>query len=150
MIFLFCTLFLQSCVTKVNHHGYIFDKTMIAKIKEGSTTKNEVLEIFGSPSDQSKFGEETWHYISYQTISKTFSMPKINKAEILTITFNNDLVKKVSNKHLDKSSIAELKLDKDRTQTITSTQTTISHFVKNFRKYNQNLQHKKNRRPSGI
>lgn len=150
MIFLFYTLFLQSCVNKVNHHGYIFDKSMISQVKIGSTTKEEVINIFGTPSDQSSFGQDSWYYISYQTLSHTFRQPKISQAQILTITFVNDIVKSINNSQLDHTSIAQLNLEKERTESINSSQHVISHFMKNFGKYNGKGALNRPRKPSGI
>ena len=66
---IFTILFFQlnSCGLKVvENHGQIYEKNVdFNELQIGKTTKNEVVEMLGSPSTTSNFDkEQSWIYIS--------------------------------------------------------------------------------------
>ena len=56
-------------------------------IEIGHITKNEVVELLGSPSSVSPFSDDTWYYISERTKTVAFFEPEILERKVIVITF---------------------------------------------------------------
>jgi len=78
-------------------------QSVSAKIKNGKTTKNEVLALFGNPVRETTTGsnEEQWLYSSYKSdmtaltyvpIINLFSSGADTQSKSLTVTFKGDKV----------------------------------------------------------
>ena len=48
-------------------HGHSLDESQIAKITPGSTSRQQVLQLMGSPSALSAFDDAAWYYVSQRT-----------------------------------------------------------------------------------
>lgn len=79
---------LSSCSPKVENRGYVKQVDWKDAVKVGQTTKQEVLDQFGSPSAKSTFGPETWYYVSSRKESVGFLKPEIVEQETADITFD--------------------------------------------------------------
>ena len=61
--------------TGVEQRGNLPAEDKIAEIHPGSTTKDEVIKILGSPSSVSVFNDKSWYYISRRTGQSLSSIP---------------------------------------------------------------------------
>jgi outer membrane protein assembly factor BamE (lipoprotein component of BamABCDE complex) len=61
------TVLAAGCARSVEQRGNLPEQEKIAEIHPGSTTKDEVIKILGSPSSVSIFNEKSWYYISRRT-----------------------------------------------------------------------------------
>jgi len=79
---------LSGCSPTVETHGHSLDEAQIAKIKSGNTSRQEVLQLMGSPSALSTFDDEAWYYVSQRTEKKSFYQEDVVDQEVVTITFD--------------------------------------------------------------
>lgn len=71
--------------------GHIFDEEMIAKIKPGMDGQ-QVLQTIGTPSTVSTVGNQTWYYISQDTVQRLkFMAPTVTNQRVLAINFTKNL-----------------------------------------------------------
>lgn len=92
---------LAACAPKVKDEGYIRDEATKSQITVGQTTKDQVRELFGSPSAQSTFGDDAWYYINERQQAWGFFKPHVVAQDTTRITFDkNGVVSKVENYNL--------------------------------------------------
>ena len=68
----------MSCAPSVEQRGNLPNPDKIAEIHAGSTTKDEVAKILGTPSSVSVFNnDKSWYYISRRTAQTAFFEPDV-------------------------------------------------------------------------
>ena len=80
---------LAGCSPTIETHGHSLDEEQIAKIQPGSTSRQEVLQLMGSPSSLSTFDDAAWYYVSQKTEKRSFYQEGVVDQEVLTISFDN-------------------------------------------------------------
>ena len=95
---IFTILFFQlnSCGLKViENHGQIYGKNLdLNELQIGKTTKNEIVELLGSPSTTSNFdNEQSWIYISSEFKKFVFLDGSNTDQKILILSFNQNTLK---------------------------------------------------------
>lgn len=96
VLFSVCTL-LSACSTRVEDCGYSFGdlgdaEKKIASIKVGRTGEIEVLQLLGSPSTISNFGQDKFFYIESKMAQEAFYRPRLLQQKVLEISFDNHVV----------------------------------------------------------
>lgn len=81
---------LLGCSPTVETHGHSLDEAQIAKIKPGSSSRQEVLQLMGSPSSLSTFDDKAWYYVSQRTEKKSFYQKDVVDQEVVTVTFDEE------------------------------------------------------------
>ena len=121
--------FLSACSSDVFlvHNGNMPTDDKIAQISKGQS-RDEVLDILGSPSAVSTLNANEWLYMSSTVRKVAFLKPKMLQRDVLTIAFDeNGQVNKISK--LDKNDGQNLKIDKDET---TSNEHDLGFFKRYF------------------
>jgi outer membrane protein assembly factor BamE (lipoprotein component of BamABCDE complex) len=85
-------LVLVSACTNISSHGIDTDYNLAKQFKPHITSKEDVVNIIGSPAFKSELLPETWYYSKTKHKSIAFFKPKIIEQEILAIEFHNDKV----------------------------------------------------------
>ncbi|BBK42378.1 outer membrane protein assembly factor BamE [Allostella vacuolata] len=86
---LFCAGLLGSaCSPIVNQHGHLVASEKLAEIRPGTTTKDEVRRILGSPSTLSTFNDGSWYYVSRRTSQVAFFAPSTEDQQSIAIDFD--------------------------------------------------------------
>jgi outer membrane protein assembly factor BamE (lipoprotein component of BamABCDE complex) len=98
-------LCLTDCgIKRVDDRGYRDADLSIGSIKEGASTREDVMAALGSPSTQSDFGPETWYYVSTVKESEAFFKPTITQQKVLRVQFSDaGVVQKIENYDLSQS-----------------------------------------------
>lgn len=97
-------LLLAACSPIVDNKGYVKQKELKEHIHIGQTSKQEVLEAFGSPSSQSSFGAESWYYVHSRKETTAFLKPEIVEQEVTRIEFDaKGIVSKIDGYGLDQA-----------------------------------------------
>ncbi len=92
-------LLLAGCVVSEDQRGNLPDPDKLAEIKPGTTTKEQVVKILGSPSSESTFDDDTWYYISRKTKQVAFFSPEVLDQQVFVIDFtDNGIVKDIGHK----------------------------------------------------
>jgi outer membrane protein assembly factor BamE (lipoprotein component of BamABCDE complex) len=94
-------LALACCSPDIEQRGDLLTHDQIAQIHPGKTTKDQVVEILGSPSSVGVFNPNAWYYISKRTSQTSFFLPKTTDQQVLVLDFNKDgVVEAVDHKGL--------------------------------------------------
>ena len=115
IFFLFFSILCVACSSDIfiEHNGNIPQDEKIAQIKNGQS-KQEVMNILGSPSLKTGLSDNHWIYMSSKTKRIAFLNPEELERQILAITFDDGVVSKIETKTLaDGNDIA---IDQDVTQ----------------------------------
>jgi outer membrane protein assembly factor BamE (lipoprotein component of BamABCDE complex) len=91
-----------SCAPAVEQRGNLPNADKLAEIHAGSTTKDEVAKILGTPSSVSVFNnDKSWYYISRRTSQTAFFDPDVLDQQVYIVNFDDQgIVKAVDHKVL--------------------------------------------------
>lgn len=94
---------LVSCAPAVDQRGNLPNPDKLAEIHAGSTTKDEVAKILGTPSSVSVFNnDKSWYYISRRTSQTAFFDPDVLDQQVYIVNFDDQgVVKAVDHKVLE-------------------------------------------------
>jgi outer membrane protein assembly factor BamE (lipoprotein component of BamABCDE complex) len=81
-------LALAACQPTIDQRGNLPDKSKLADIEPGVTTKEMVSQILGTPSSVSTFGDKTWYYISRRTEQTSFFEPEVLDQQVVVVAFD--------------------------------------------------------------
>ena len=81
-------ILVAGCQGRIDVRGNLPDPDLLQDIELGHITKNEVVELLGSPSSISPFSGDTWYYISERTKSVAFFEPEILERKVIAIMFD--------------------------------------------------------------
>jgi outer membrane protein assembly factor BamE (lipoprotein component of BamABCDE complex) len=89
-----------SCAPAVDQRGNLPNPDKMAEIHAGSTTKDEVAKILGTPSSVSVFNnDKSWYYISRRTSQTAFFDPDVLDQQVYIVNFDDQgVVKAVDHK----------------------------------------------------
>jgi outer membrane protein assembly factor BamE (lipoprotein component of BamABCDE complex) len=92
-----------SCAPTVEQRGNLPNPDKLAEIHAGTTTKDEVAKILGTPSSASIFNnDKSWFYISRRTSQTAFFEPDVLDQQVYIVDFDdNGVVKAVEHKMLE-------------------------------------------------
>src|ERR1700739_3823559 len=92
-----------SCAPAVDQRGNLPNPDKMAEIHAGSTTKDEVAKILGTPSSVSVFNnDKSWYYISRRTSQTAFFEPDVLHQQVYVVNFDDQgVVKAVDHKALE-------------------------------------------------
>jgi len=80
---------LAGCTVSEDQRGHLPDPDQLAEIKPGTTTKEQVVKILGSPSSVSAFNDDTWYYISRKTKQVAFLSPTVLDQQVYIVDFDD-------------------------------------------------------------
>ena len=112
MFLLSVGLFLTACNsdTFISHTGNMPAEDRVAMVFKGQS-KNDVLEVLGSPSTVVPLDNDTWVYMSSEIEQIAFMAPKEISRELLVVKFDNEgkvaKIEKINKQHGEQLEIAE-------------------------------------------
>lgn len=79
--------------------GYQVDQATISQIKVGATTKQEALNVLGTPSTTSTVGGDAWYYVGQKMHRTLAFMPlQMTDQQVVAVYFNkNGKVDRIAN-----------------------------------------------------
>lgn len=123
------------CSPVVSTHGYRIDPSLVAQIKPGITSREEVAQLLGSPSSMGTFDDASWYYVTQRTERLTFYDENVAAQDVLRIDFGPDgLVRGVSQRGLEMARNIEPAPEK--TRTLGNELTIVQQFVGNIGRFN--------------
>jgi len=111
MRFILILFLISACSTTVNH-GLVIKENDVSAIMPNVTRREDVRTILGEPSF---IWNEKWHYVSTKKKYRAFLLPKIEKHDVYTISFNGDIVQDI--KHITESDIRHTQINKHKIKT---------------------------------
>jgi outer membrane protein assembly factor BamE (lipoprotein component of BamABCDE complex) len=76
------------CSTIRDHRGYLVDPALTESVLPGVDNRLSVEKSLGQPTLKSQFGQQTYYYVSLDTVQKPFSRPRIKSGSIMRISFD--------------------------------------------------------------
>ena len=81
---------LGACAPKIANRGTLLEPEKLEKVIVGESTRENVLDLLGSPTQVSTFDEKIWYYISRKTEQYSFLDPEIIDQRNIEIRFNEE------------------------------------------------------------
>jgi outer membrane protein assembly factor BamE (lipoprotein component of BamABCDE complex) len=91
-----------SCSPTVEQRGNLPSADKLSEIHAGTTTKDEVAKLLGTPSSVSAFNnDKSWYYISRRTAQTAFFDPNVLDQQVYIVNFDDQgVVRTVDHKEL--------------------------------------------------
>jgi outer membrane protein assembly factor BamE (lipoprotein component of BamABCDE complex) len=80
---------LGGCVAQIDQRGNLPEPDKLGQIHPGSTTRDQVAKILGTPSSTGVFDDKHWYYISRKTKQVAFFEPDVLDQQVYVINFDN-------------------------------------------------------------
>jgi outer membrane protein assembly factor BamE (lipoprotein component of BamABCDE complex) len=89
------------CGATVDQRGNLPEADRLAEIQPGTTTREQVVKILGTPSSTGVFDDKNWFYISRKTKQFAFLAPDVLDQQVYIVRFDgNGVVASVDRKDL--------------------------------------------------
>ncbi|MCP4355534.1 MAG: outer membrane protein assembly factor BamE [Proteobacteria bacterium] len=130
-ISLFCLLFLAACSTGTKSiKGSLIKDNEISQLRAGTHSKQQVIQILGTPSSKSTLNDDLWYYITDHTITKPLKRTKVSKRQVLILNFKDNILDKVTN--LDESSSKSFRPEEEKTESQGKKLTIFDQIIQNL------------------
>ncbi len=107
---------LAACTPTMANRGNMVDPDKLSQIKKGSSTREEVVNKLGTPTEIATFDENIWYYFGRRTEQYAFFDPEVLEQQAVEIHFDeNGIVTEVDK--LDPSASQEINPVTRRTPT---------------------------------
>ena len=92
---------LAGCAATVDQRGNLPEPDKLAQIHPGTTTRDEVAKILGTPSSTGIFDDKNWYYISRRTTQVAFLDPDVLDQQVFIVSFDaKGVVRGIDHKEL--------------------------------------------------
>ncbi|MEQ8356823.1 MAG: outer membrane protein assembly factor BamE [Kiloniellaceae bacterium] len=89
---------LTACGSGIQQRGNTPEPEDVAEIQPGVHSRQDIIDLLGSPSTVSTFQDRKWYYIGQKTQEIAFMKPQVLDRKVLVITFDESgLVEGTSN-----------------------------------------------------
>lgn len=82
-------LLLSACAPTVANRGNLLDPDKLAEIKVGSSTREDVANKLGSPTQVGTFDENVWYYFGRHTEQYSFFDPEVIEQRAVEVRFDD-------------------------------------------------------------
>jgi len=93
-------MLLSACAETVNTHGQVLLQSRLSQVQEGVSTKQDVLNLLGSPSTQGTFNDNRWYYVTSEVGTTALNPNILIDRKVIIIDFDpsSSIVAKVTEK----------------------------------------------------
>ncbi len=92
---------LVGCTVSVDQRGNLPDPDKLAEIHPGTSTRDDVVKVLGTPSSTGVFDSKDWYYISRKTKQVAFFDPDVLDQQVFIVAFDDKgVVRAVDHKDL--------------------------------------------------
>src|ERR687891_1351536 len=128
-------LALIACTPQISNHGYRLDEAAFAQVEPGRTTREQVLQLLGSPSSLTTFDGSVWYYVSQRSERLSFYQDNVVNQDVVTITFDDlGTVASIDRHGLERAH--EVSFVERETPTSGSELTAFEQFIGNIGRFN--------------
>jgi outer membrane protein assembly factor BamE (lipoprotein component of BamABCDE complex) len=70
-------------------HGSRIDPDQLKELTPGTSTRNDVSTLLGTPTAKATFDDNTWMYIAEQTQARIGAMPAVRSQDVVVLSFDD-------------------------------------------------------------
>nr|WP_016926579.1 outer membrane protein assembly factor BamE [Rickettsia conorii] len=134
---------LSGCKT-IENRGQSIDDSALVKLESKKLNKTEVVELIGTPTIVPEYSQNTWYYVERVMSQRAWLNPKIEKQQIVKITFDaNNFMQEVI--VIDDSHRQDIEIVHEYTRTYGTELNGLQKFVKNLGRFNKTTDGNKNK-----
>lgn len=82
-------LALAGCAADINSRGNLPPDDKLAQVTPG-ITRDQVVQILGSPSTVATFSDQAWYYIGQRTEDYAFYKPRVMERQVVVVRFDDE------------------------------------------------------------
>ena len=128
-------LVMTACTPQVSNHGYRLDEAALAQVQPGRTSRDQVLQLLGSPSSQATFDGAVWYYVSQRTERMSFYQEEVVNQDVVAIAFDDlGTVNRIDRHGLDRAQ--EVSFVDRETPTSGTELSVLEQFIGNIGRFN--------------
>ena len=79
---------LAACAPTIDQRGNLPEPEKLAQIRPGTTTREQVTKILGTPSSTGVFDDKNWYYISRRIKQVSFFDPDVLDQQVYIVNFD--------------------------------------------------------------
>lgn len=127
---------LTACETRIETRGNLPDPDLLETVQASDHSRDQVVQILGTPSTTAMFENETWFYISERRETFAFFEPEVLDRKIVIVQFDKTgLLKTVAEVGLENGRIV-IPVDR-KTPTLGNDLNAIQQMLGNIGKFNK-------------
>jgi outer membrane protein assembly factor BamE (lipoprotein component of BamABCDE complex) len=148
-VLLVATATLQvACTPNVSTHGHALSPSDLEQIRPGTTSREEVARILGSPSTIGTFDKERWFYVSQRNEVMSFYKADVTAQDVVRIDFDANGI--VSDVHMHGLEMAQaVEPDPNKTRTLGNELGAIQQILGNIGRFNTSPETRPTATPPG-
>lgn len=127
-------LTLTACSPVVAQRGNLVENYQLEQVTPGESTRQDVLQSFGSPTTIAPFDDSVWYYIGQETAKHGIFDPQVVKERVIQVTFSEDGLL-LSIQEVDEGRI-DVPIADDATPTHGNEMTVLQQFLGNLGRFN--------------
>lgn len=132
---LLLAFFATACTPMTATRGNLLDDYQLQQVRAGTSTREEVTRILGSPTTQDPFDPNVWYYIGQRTKKKGIFDPRVVEERIYRLTFDKDTGILAEFAPVDNQR-NDIPIAADKTPTSGSEMTAVQQAIGNLGKFN--------------
>ena len=138
-----------ACTPLVDTRGNMPPADAVANIRPGQSTRAQVAQLLGSPSNIGTFSDRTWYYAGKRTETTAFFRPETMEQRVVVIRFDESgVVQDVITRGLEDAKAVEV-VDRE-TPTAGHSLGLIEQLFGNIGRFSDGSAPQAVRRPSGL
>lgn len=127
---------LAACSPTVEQHGQRLDPDLLAAIRPGVSSKEEVVRLLGSPSAAGTFDDRTWYYVTQRVEKTSFFQNRLVDQKVVAVRFDErGIVRAVEERGLEDARAVQPVADE--TPTRGSELTLVQQLIGNIGRFNR-------------
>lgn len=134
-----CVLSLIACEPVRHTRGNIPLPSALASLEIGKTTRQDILQSFGTPSATGNFKNDVWYYMGWQTEQIAFFAPEVTDHKVHIMVFDD---KNILTEHrmLTKADLQNIILNPSETPTSGVDVSVIEQLIGNLGRFRNESQ----------
>ena len=125
---------LAACSPQVSQHGHTIEPETLSRLTPGTSSREEVLRLLGSPSTLATFEDDRWYYVTQRRESRSFYQSQITEQDVVVVSFDDQgILRGVEHRSLDQAMGIEP--NSDRTRTLGSELTIVEQLIGNIGRF---------------
>ncbi len=122
---------ITGCAETVNTRGQVILPSRLAQVQPGTSTRQDVLQLLGSPSAQGTLNDNRWYYVTSTIGSTSLNPYDLKSRQVVIIDFNeNDTVATLTQK--TEADGKEISPSSETTKTSGQSMGIVDQFLGNF------------------